>query len=244
MHLKYARCDAAVRGQEFHNYHEVVWLLGGDARFISCNVNCKLKAGTLVVIPKENFHQFVVENQNYTRLIFAFKESNELFGLISEAMREVRLIENPSEKLISLFTQLADAAKEEMEDSERELFFRAALVHLLVYLKRQTNSPEAKRDGISPTVREAIRLIEENYPNHLSLESIAASLHISPSTLSHKFSSELNISVYKYVTRKRLSAARKLIESGENMTVAASACGFSDYSCFYRLYKKFSKQDQ
>ena len=67
-------------------------------------------------------------------------------------------------------------------------------------------------------------------------------LYVSPSTLSHKFSKELKISVYQYITKKRLSVAHKLIKQGESLKNAALSSGFNDYSCFYRLYKKYYKK--
>ena len=79
----------------------------------------------------------------------------------------------------------------------------------------------------------------ENYTENLSVESIAKRLYISSSTLSHKFKKELRISVYQYITKKRLSAAHDLIRGGETLTNAALKSGFNDYSCFYRLYKKY-----
>ena len=84
-------------------------------------------------------------------------------------------------------------------------------------------------------------MIDEKYSENLTVKSIAKLLYVSPSTLAHKFSKELNISVYRYITKKRLSAAHELIQNGESLTHAAFSCGFTDYSCFYRLYKKYYK---
>ena len=62
-----------------------------------------------------------------------------------------------------------------------------------------------------------------------------------PSYLSHVFKNDLHISIHKYVLEKRLILANKKIRQSVNPTVAASECGFADYSAFYRQYKKCSE---
>ena len=89
--------------------------------------------------------------------------------------------------------------------------------------------------------KSSLDIIDEKYTENLSVENIANLLYVSPSTLSHKFSKELNISVYQYITKKRLSVAHELIWQGESLKNAALDSGFNDYSCFYRLYRKYYK---
>jgi len=61
---------------------------------------------------------------------------------------------------------------------------------------------------------------------------------VSTPTLFQHFKNELGVSIHKYITEKRMIYARKLIYSGENPTNIFEKCGFSDYSTFYKAYKK------
>ncbi|MBP3913408.1 MAG: AraC family transcriptional regulator [Lachnospiraceae bacterium] len=45
-------------------------------------------------------------------------------------------------------------------------------------------------------------------------------------------------SVWKYISIKRLLAAHARILRGDSVSEAAYACGFGDYSSFFRMYKK------
>ena len=47
------------------------------------------------------------------------------------------------------------------------------------------------------------------------------------------------ISVYQYISKKRLANARLLIEAGATVSDAAINSGFNDYSVFFRMYKKY-----
>ena len=95
---------------------------------------------------------------------------------------------------------------------------------------------------LSPLVSDALSVIDEKYTENLSVEKLSNLLFVSPSTLAHKFNRELNISVYRYITKKRLSLAHQHILQGESLSTSALKSGFNDYSCFYRLYKKYYKK--
>ena len=49
---------------------------------------------------------------------------------------------------------------------------------------------------------------------------------------------ELGISLYKYITEKRLIFANKLLEQGEKPTKIYVQCGYKDYPTFYKAYTK------
>lgn len=49
----------------------------------------------------------------------------------------------------------------------------------------------------------------------------------------------MNMPIYRYITKKRLAEAHKLIAGGASLSYAAQNSGFGDYSCFYRLYRKY-----
>lgn len=240
IHLKYAKGEPAVKEQEFHDYHEFVFFISGRSYIISKNIQQELLPGSIVIIPREQYHQFVVsEPDEYVRCILGFREDGELRGLIGEVMDTVKIIEKPEERVLIAFGELIEAVKGDMEQKEKLLFLKATLVRILVYLRENTSSVISQSISLSPVVRQALGIIDKNYAEPISVENIAEQLYVCPSTLAHKFRNELNISVYQYITKKRLFEARYRIEKGEDASKAASACGFSDYSCFYRLYRKF-----
>lgn len=239
-HLKYAKGKPSLIGREFHNYDEIVFFIDGTANFISANIQKELQYGNVVVIPKEQFHQFCIENsEQYVRCIIGFRDIPELKDLITQTMDLVKIIVNPNEKIIDTFNNLIDIAKSNISENEKRLYLKSALTQLLIYLKSTRHNIIFNKQTLSDTVVKALDIIDKNYGSNLSIDYLAKKIHTSPSTLAHKFSKELNISIYRYITKKRLSEAHKRIENGETNIQAALNCGFSDYSCFYRLYKKY-----
>ena len=247
LHFKYAKGEPAVKGQEFHDYNEFLFFIDNEGKnfFISKNIQKDLAKGSLVFIPKEHFHQFCVETpESYVRCVLGFRETSEISELASEIADAIRVIEVPEERIVCVFENIIEMVKSKLSDNEKAMFIKASLIQLLIYLKQQHSGIISKSIHLSQIVKQAIDMIDEQYAKCLTVESIAQKLYVSPSTLSHKFSKELNISVYKYITKKRLAEANKLIRQGSSATNAAIQSGFSDFSCFYRLYKKYYKEQQ
>ena len=224
-----------IYGKEFHTFHEIFLFLGGDAVFTSDSMQEKLSPGTLVMIPRGCFHQFTSDNDaNYRRCVFNFGSVHELDELIDEKMSEVRILPL-SDGLEEQFERLFSAAKEAPDSYESKIMAKAVLALLLCSIKNDGKGD--RKISVHPLIIRAVKYIDEHLAEPLKIEDIAMHLHISPSYLMKLFKNKMHISVYKYITEKRLVFAARQIRSGVAATKAASLAGFSEYSAFYRLYK-------
>lgn len=238
IHMKYARGMPSVEGREFHDYNEIVLFLDGNAQFISKNIQLNLIEETLVIIPKESFHQFSVKTpESYERFILGFKNPDNIGSLIKDVMTDVSVISNPNSSILNIFHALIKVSKSNLNNTEKILSIRAGITALLIELKLFSGTQIEKHFLVSKQTKKALNYIDTHYAEDLSLNSIANYLNISVSSLSHGFKKDLNISVYKYLTEKRLSVTRQLIEKGKTLNEAAFLSGFKDYSSFFRLYK-------
>ena len=80
--------------------------------------------------------------------------------------------------------------------------------------------------------------VEEHYAQPITIADLAGHFYVSSSTISHLFKQKLGVSFYRYVTQRRLIAAKSKIEKGCLLEEAASQTGFADYSSFYRSFKQ------
>jgi AraC-like DNA-binding protein/mannose-6-phosphate isomerase-like protein (cupin superfamily) len=71
-----------------------------------------------------------------------------------------------------------------------------------------------------------------------SLQQLEQAFFLSPSQINRVFRRYTGTSVWEYVQLKRLLAARQLLYTGVLPNRAAAACGYREYSTFYRAYKK------
>ena len=242
-HFKFARGKPAITGQEFHEYHEILLLLEGDVRLISKNIQYSLLPGSMVLIPKEQFHQFTVaQNDGYLRCIFGFYETPALRTLLQQVMTDVRIIPQPSEQALSIFKTLMKAVQQNLPPEEQVLLLQASIIQLLIDYKLSDYASINSCMTASELTQKTISYINAHIADTLSLQQIAQELNVSVSSVAHHFRKDLNISVYRYISEKRLSTVRQYTGQGYSLAFAASMSGFKDYSSFFRLYKKIYGQ--
>ena len=54
----------------------------------------------------------------------------------------------------------------------------------------------------------------------------------------HKFKQHTNTSLHQYVLVKRILLAKGMLRDSVAAGEVATRCGFADYSCFYRAFRK------
>ena len=113
-------------------------------------------------------------------------------------------------------------------------------ITLLAQLKRATNDHAAHAlKAEKPELLDRIMaFVEENFTGEIKLEDVAGRFFVSSSTVSHLFKQKLGISFYRFVTQRRLIAAKSLLEREIPSETVAIQAGFGDYSGFFRAFKK------
>ena len=92
---------------------------------------------------------------------------------------------------------------------------------------------------MDPRVRQAINLLSEDLSRPFNIDTLAASVNLSPSRLRHLFKSETGLTPAQYLKRLRIEGARKLLEgSFLRLKEVMPRVGVSDESHFVRDFKK------
>ncbi len=232
--FKYARGRSAKFGKEFHVFHEIILFMGGSAEFITESIHTKIAPDSLIVIPKETYHQVAIHarQEDYCRCLINFYDIPELAGLTAKAMKHPIIIKADKDTAY-LFEKLI----KNLSDSSADKLLYSVLVLLLSEIAEKSNT-QISENSQSTYVTNAVKYINNNITRKITVDEIAKECMISPSSLSHVFRKEMNIPLYKFIIKKRLINAYHKIMAGEAATVAAMECGFADYSGFYKQYKK------
>ena len=109
----------------------------------------------------------------------------------------------------------------------------------LYTIRKSTTDKEVlpRREG-DLVLTEVIDYINQNLTAIGSLSELQQRFFFSKSTLNRMFLESTGSTVWEYVIIKRLHAARRMLIDGKSAAAAASACGFGDYSAFYRQYRR------
>ena len=114
----------------------------------------------------------------------------------------------------------------------------ACLILLMKELQALFDRGESESQPDTPEYR-IIRYINKNLDKELSLTELCDKFFLSRAQLCLRFKNATGISVGKYISSKRLIRAQQMILEGKRPTDIYFACGYQDYSTFYRAYSRF-----
>lgn len=109
------------------------------------------------------------------------------------------------------------------------------LIYDFFSLLFQNSNLEEETDHI----KTATTIIDYNFNNDLSIESLANDLHLSASYFSRLFKKELGISPKQYLLEQRIKRAKELLKTTNASVIEiANSVGIPDQLYFSRIFKK------
>ena len=97
-----------------------------------------------------------------------------------------------------------------------------------------------ERYGKESFIKYCVLYVDAHCKEDLSLEGIIRMCATSRTQFCKLFKNETGLTFNDYLNRKRIQRALALIKSGEKITDVAYMCGYSEFSTFYRNFKKFT----
>ena len=231
-----------------HDFYEVYYLLSGQVEYWVEGRIIQMKPGDLLLINPMELHRPIVgpEQAVYERIVLWI--NTEYLHDLAENGILCRCFDPSLPNLICPSAGERPEINARMSDLVREFYSQefgsrtcaeGLFLQLMVQLNRmvlQTGALKQERQ-VSPLVQKALHYIADHISEDLSLDSIAGACFVSKYHLSHAFSKEVGISVYRYIMLKRLLMARQLLSAGEAAGQVCASCGFCDYTSFYRAFK-------
>lgn len=230
-----------------HTYYEILYCKSGNIQYLLGADRYRLRRGDIVFIPPGISHRPLYLDkltEPYSRYViwiapdFVQKiQSSTPFKLLSDPVL-LRTQDSGWEYLKEYFRTACWEAETKQEHFS--LCLSSVAVQLLIHLSRACTHSKTleslteKRELLD----ELISYIEDHLAEKISLKSAAARFYISERTVSRLFQEKMDVSFYRYVTQRRLIAAKVLILNGEPLEQIGEKVGFSDYSSFFRAFKQ------
>ncbi len=236
-----------------HDFYEVYYLLSGQVDYWVDGRIIRMTPGDLLLINPLELHRPMLGQGSpvYERIVLWINK-DYLEGFDGGAQRLSRcfdtglpghthLIHSSTSERPALTARMGELVREfYSRDFGSDLCAEGLFLQFMVQLNRMafhTESQQEETEDLSPLVQKVLGYITEHIHEELSLEDIAAHMFISKYHLSHAFSREVGVSVYRYVMLRRLMMARQLLLAGESAGQVCRSCGFADYTSFYRAFK-------
>lgn len=227
-----------------HNYHEIYYLIKGNARYFINNEFIDLEQGDIILVKKGLIHKTLYDLKNpCERLLICFDDKfidkNE--KLSADLVQNIKIslfsptIHHKSENLIL-------EMKQEFESDElmKTDMCKHMLTELLILFLRNTGTANRKKlSGNEKTIQNASKFISDNCHENLSLGNISKRYAMSECYFSRLFKKYTGFGVTEYINEIRISHAEELLKNTNlKITDISSMCGFNDSNYFSSVFKK------
>lgn len=250
-----------------HSYYEFYFFLEGDVQMVIQGATFPLSYGDLLIIPPGILHHSDMKSIKKPYRRFVFWLSSEYMAELRGISPDYGyLFEHPEASDLTFpeyshsqsteqpalfhfddfaFGKLQANAFELIEELHSHRFGKASKISLCVsglllqmnravYEKQKIQLPE-KADHLFDRI---IQYIENHITEDLSLETLAGAFFVNKYHIAHLFKEKMGISTHQFIQKKRLSMCKQAILEGTAIGTACTKYGFSDYSVFFRAFKK------
>lgn len=224
-----------------HERMELLYFISGDAQYLVEGSVYLLHPGELLVMNCAEAHKLQpLSAQPYERIVMHFSPS-VLRGLDPDALLLRVFADKPlgkqnryvSDRFPAIFSNF-DAAGSVAQLRLHMLLILANVLDELSVLAGDAPSAADEPESVSQQILQYVNL---HLFEDISLSSVSRAFFLSASQVGRIFRQTTGSSIGEYIRVKRLLAARELIITGRSPADACAACGFQDYSTFFRAYK-------
>ena len=236
----------------FHNSHEILFILEGNAAVQINDKSYLCKSGDLIFISNLESHNLEITTYPYKRF-FLLVNPQYFQGIMKDPLLASILKHRPEHfsHVVSLSPDHRKVFIEYMKKMNSESLYRDEYSENLIGCYLQVLLTDLFRNyreafplshfNISMSaVLEVQRYLEENYKEDLTLETIAKKFYINRYYLSHQFKEITGFSFKEYLILQRISRAKQLLfQTSFNITEVGTEAGFNNVNHFIRIFKKY-----
>lgn len=227
--------------------HEITYIVSGEGFFYTNDEVMHVRRGDIHIIAKGDRHKIIAgpyEKLRYICLGFDFDRIPEPFLDVCRFYAASPAFVMPSEPDIrSLFDMLVNEFYSErtVQNGAPENIIKLILIKCFrCFMNRDggTMHEKSKRYG-NMTVYRITKYIDNNIYDVKSVREIAAALNFTENYISHTFKVHMGISLLAYIKKKKVEAAKGLIESRNmSFTEIAELLRFDSVQSFSRAFKQ------
>lgn len=234
-----------------HNYYEIIYCrTTSGVEYLVGSDRYRLQKGDIVLVPPGVSHRPILPERMavpYERdvLWISAEFFEQVDGMLPAPTAAHRDHSVPIRTAGTRWEFLGDLFRAGvLEEEEKRPGWEAAVLgntlmifaHMeRAYLERSAGTMKAEKPELLDRIT---AYIEQNYQKHITIDELARGFYVSNSTISHLFKQKMGVSLYRYITQRRLIAAKSLIAEKAPMEEVSHKVGFADYSTFYRAFKQ------
>lgn len=224
----------------FHDFYEIYYLADGIMRYIIADDFYEISKNDVVLIPRGLIHNTSYGEGGTKRLLINFSETlisdTSLLSVFDKKI--VKLSERDGFVFEGIFKNI------ENEQARNDKYSRTLITQylnelLILFSRSEVKDASPKLDGYTQIMQDAVKYINLNFSQDLTLSHLSLKFGLSNSFFSRKFKEITGFGMSEYITLVRIKNAEKLLCDGKrSVTDVAFSCGFNDCSYFAATFKK------
>lgn len=242
-----------------HNYFQIYYVNSGRLTHHLENCMASLTSGDMFILPPNQPHYIETPDGEVDFYSLSFvsdyfenvKEANKLIldfllylqteqtgkiePKISLSYEDTIFINTLFKRIMSEFSGDKTGKNEIIKETVSVILSLFARVYF------EENAPALVAKENRQIVMHSIEYIKNHFDEELTLSEIVHRSAMSKTNFCTIFNSITGMPFKEYLNHYRIERAAELIVSGEKISVAANSCGYSDFSTFYRNFKKYMK---
>ena len=236
---------------EVHRQFEVFYLISGKTSYVIDGQTYEPNPGDMIFVSPNEMHALHIDGgEVYDRAVLLF-DADILGSLLAEMgisyddfflskSRGLHVIGKETVEKYRLGEALLAVMETDGDEQYRKLVTVARLIEFLARLDEMARSDRliaTRPSSEDELVRRAIGYVDEHIGERIRLDEMAGALFVSKSTLCHRFSKYMSISITRYVNIRKMHYAGELMRRGHTATEAAVRVGFDNYAAFLYNFK-------
>lgn len=210
------------------DYYDLTFVLEGEITFIEDGKTYTIGKNDAILLSPHKLHQRLSGDIPVKYVSFNFTVNPESGFFLDTCMRGV--ISAEIKKLVGAFPHSHISAH--YKSSEKA----ASILNYILHDLSDSAAPRCNNEHIE----KIIRYIDENITEKMSLALISKKINLSREYTSAVFKKETGKTLTDYINERKMHFAKELISGGEmSLLQVAAYVGYSDYTYFSRLFKKY-----
>lgn len=210
------------------DYYDLTFVLEGEITFIEDGKTYTIGKNDAILLSPQKLHQRLCGNTPVKYVSFNFTVNPEIDFSLDTCMRGV--VSAEIRKLVNAFPH------SHISSHYRSKEKATSILNYILHDLSDTSTPRCNNEH----VEKIIRYIDENITEKMSLTSISKKINLSREYTSSVFKKETGKTLTDYINERKMNFAKELISGGEmSLSQVCAYVGYSDYTYFSRLFKKY-----
>ncbi len=234
-----------------HDCCELYYSISGGKQFLIDNKFYTIAPGDLFIINQYESHKLTqIDSCVHERIVLSVHpdyvkqissvETNLDYCFTNRSdqfQHKVSLNKEQQKRFLYYINKIISA-----EGFAHDIIEQTAFMELMVLINSLTsaNAVETATTGYkyNHQVDDILAYINQNIAQPITVEQLAGHFYLSESYICRIFKSATGTTINKYITARRISIAKALLNEGSSVTEAFERSGFSDYSNFFKAFTK------